>query len=200
MKIFPILLAVFLASHAQSAELAPKLKQTLLQGLNQICGDSWCAGDFEYKFQDLDCDFESGHCLIDLTVQSRDEVEYNDKGVEIFRKSFSERRYACDLSGFQSEGQLVDSSALPCSNAFYDALSSCIAETIAPVQNAIRFAWPLKQTSKDWNLSRVVDCPNLEESTRPLASEYAFTADDKRDFALIAALDRSGLDAAANPS
>lgn len=202
MKIISILLTLFMAStaFAEVKGLSFGEKKSLLKSLNQICGDSWCAGDFEYNFQAIDCDFTSGTCAIDLSVQSHDEIFYDDAGLESGRRAYPERRYACEVNGFGSKALVLDSSLSQYSEKLYGALSDCIAGRIAPVQNAIRFAWALDAAPKTWSLSRVVDCPSALEATRPLPSEYAFTAAMKEDFALIAALDRSGLDAAANPS
>jgi hypothetical protein len=202
MKFTAILVSLLLTAKAlsQGQDLSSISKQKILHSLNQICGDSWCAGDFEYKFQAIDCDFSSGHCAIALSVKAYDEIFFDDQGLETGRRSFGARRYACDVKGFESTASLLDSAQLQYSNALYEALSACITDSIAPVQNAIRFAWPLKDHWTKWNLTRVVRCPMEEEATRPLASEYAFTAAEISDFALIAALDRSGLDAAAHPS
>ncbi len=59
------------------ADLTPTESSTISEDLDNICGDSWCEGDFNWYVDNFNCSFEEKTCSVDLTL--RDEFYFDDE-------------------------------------------------------------------------------------------------------------------------
>ncbi len=63
-----LILALFGLSLTQvtlANDLSATQAQALLTEIDNICGDTWCEGDFNFSFNSLVCDFTKGECTLD---------------------------------------------------------------------------------------------------------------------------------------
>ncbi|HYX32454.1 MAG TPA: hypothetical protein VE954_05025 [Oligoflexus sp.] len=93
----------------------------LVHEIDNVCGDSWCAGDVNYRFEKLVC--QPSECYFDVSLWPRNEGNEQDR-----------RQYRCELKGFTSRNDLLRDATY--SDKLYDAVSSCI-------QNEITVKFPL---------------------------------------------------------
>jgi hypothetical protein len=53
---------------APAADLTSAQKATLLHTVDNLCGDTWCSGDYNFSFDAMTCDLAAGTCKMDLHV------------------------------------------------------------------------------------------------------------------------------------
>lgn len=104
--------------------LSPSQEATALKLIDDICGDTWCEGDHNFSFEQLECAKgcrgQAGSCRLTFRVFSHDtDIE---TGPTYTR--------SCRTEGFTGFGSLVEShgeyqSLVP---AYYDALTQCISQ------------------------------------------------------------------------
>lgn len=93
---------------------SPQENSRVFKAIDFICGDIWCEGYYEYKFQSFSCDKDSHHC--DLSFQF---IESVDDRVKIYSPI-----KVCRLDGIQSLDQImIDDEFLEFK--FIDKLSNC---------------------------------------------------------------------------
>lgn len=80
-------------------ELSPDQENRILSSLNNICGDTWCSGEYNLNFSSIKFreEFGSQHYVIGLLVQN----SYDDKA--------ETRQLSCNLEDLQLIQQLVHS-------------------------------------------------------------------------------------------
>lgn len=63
------LILAFLGLSLTQASFANDLsaadERSLVTEIDNICGDTWCEGDFNFSFNSLVCDFTKGECVLD---------------------------------------------------------------------------------------------------------------------------------------
>ena len=74
-KILILLAFIFvlpLSAAPTHLELSPEQENEILSSLNNVCGDTWCAGEFNLNFTSIKLSDASGsqYYVIDLLVQS----------------------------------------------------------------------------------------------------------------------------------
>jgi hypothetical protein len=103
--------------------LTPRQEATALQLIDDICGDTWCEGDHNFRFDRLDCERgcgrHAGTCQLTFRVFSHD--------TDIDTGPTYER--SCRTEGFRGFDSLVQTqgSYRGLQPAFYDSLSECIS-------------------------------------------------------------------------
>ena len=103
---------------AKNALTAAQAKTTL-RLIDDICGDTWCSGDYNFGFRRLLCVDAAHTCTLTLQVFPREGV------------SSSARSYwrSCKTSGFSGFSSLVDTAAngyQALHSDYYDALTECM--------------------------------------------------------------------------
>ena len=114
--------AATLASNA----LTQKQANTVLQLVDDICGDSWCEGDHNFHFDRIRCQpgcgvAHPGTCELSFRIFSYDSDL--ETGPTYAR--------TCKTPGFTGFGSLVDTAANGAQSLdwdYYDALSACISD------------------------------------------------------------------------
>lgn len=79
MKFLITALTLFSLSSYASAELTKSQLSQAAEDLDNICGDTWCEGDFNWSVDELRCDLAKGTCTVDLTL--KDTVAWDDEEI-----------------------------------------------------------------------------------------------------------------------
>jgi hypothetical protein len=94
---------------------------TVLKLIDDICGDTWCEGDYNFDFRALTCDSRRMTCTLRFQMFPWDTVA---SGSSAYSRS-------CETTGFSGFDSLVATapngyqSLVP---SFYDALTTCIGK------------------------------------------------------------------------
>ena len=103
--------------------LSPRQEATALKAIDDICGDTWCEGDHNFRFDRLECQKgcgrTAGSCQLTFRVFSYDtDLETGPTYVR-----------SCGTGGFTGFDSLVSTqgSYQSLEPAYYDALSECIS-------------------------------------------------------------------------
>ena len=110
--------------------LKPAQQTALLNEIDGVCGDTWCEGQFNYRFTSFEC--EKDLCSMELFMW-----DYYGEPKNIFTAATGSsgrlpaERVTCDMKGFRKYGDLMESThqgqpAL--SDKLYVAISDCIAK------------------------------------------------------------------------
>jgi len=110
-------------SLAKNALTAAQAK-TALGLIDQICGDTWCDGDYDFGFRRLTCSKAAGTCTLTLQVFPRE-------GVVSRARSYWRSCKTADFSGFDSLVNTGASGYQSLNNDYYDALSECLARVVS---------------------------------------------------------------------
>ena len=113
------LLFTFTSSYANpSKEIVQILndsdKNEILTLIDRVCADSWCAGDYDYKFKTFSCNEQSLNCTLGFSIIDRD--DHNKKP----------RNKRCLFKGISSKDMLLTGHNL--NEEFYDHLNICITD------------------------------------------------------------------------
>ena len=102
-------------------ELSPSQEKIALKLIDDICGDTWCEGDYNFDFRALACDLRRMSCTLRFQMFPWDTVA---SGSSAYSRS-------CETTGFSGFDSLVATapngyqSLVP---SFYDALTTCIGK------------------------------------------------------------------------
>jgi hypothetical protein len=119
------------ADAAQSAEalssnaLTKKQARTVLELVDNICGDTWCEGDHNFHFDQIQCKQACGGARVG-TCQLTFRIFPYDSDLETGPSYLR----TCKTTGFTGFSSLVDTAANGYQSLqwdYYDALSACIA-------------------------------------------------------------------------
>ncbi|MET0591937.1 MAG: hypothetical protein ABW133_04510 [Polyangiaceae bacterium] len=106
------------ANEAPAGALSRTESKTVLKLLDDICGDTWCEGDHDFRFLKIGCHESSATCTLFFLMFPYD----TSPSVASLR--------SCKTGNFAGFASLVetDSQGVPSLTAgYYDAISSCIA-------------------------------------------------------------------------
>ena len=119
-----------MAQAAPSGEfLTQDDKQRGLRAIDIICGDTWCEGDFGYKFQEINCDSSSKTCTVKMEISLHPEEEFNitDEGKNFTGSISTSHRVACTVKNVSSIADVLRPTPnLDLVDSFYTPLSDCI--------------------------------------------------------------------------
>lgn len=150
---FKVLLALFLGIQLGFAqETIPRsILNHVAQEIDNICGDTWCEGDFNWSFDNLNCDLAKGTCEMNLTLidqffldesrnarpverQIEDRKIYVDYLTKLLQGSYGENdedglqfHYPkkCIMAGFKTVEDVIDGTSY--SEKLYEAVSECVS-------------------------------------------------------------------------
>ncbi len=94
--------------------------KTLLRLIDNLCGDTWCDGDYNFGFRKVSCNKSAKTCTLTLQVFPRE-------GVPATAKSYWR---SCKTHGFRNFASLVvtaPSGYQSVQNDYYSQLTECIA-------------------------------------------------------------------------
>ena len=119
MAITVFLQAGFIPLRAWAKDLKPHTKQGLLKEMNNVCWDSWCAGNFILNFNSLDCDFNKSVCVV--------AIEY-----AMWRDIKSSFEVKCSIFAQSKKAVLANHFSFRISDYFYHQISRCVNFYEAP--------------------------------------------------------------------
>jgi hypothetical protein len=90
-------------------------KAEVIKIIDQVCADSWCSGDYDYKFSTFSCNENIATCTLGFKIIDRDakpgEVNYRNK--------------RCIFKGITSKEKIYFGTSL--NEEFYDQLNNCVS-------------------------------------------------------------------------
>lgn len=89
-------------------------KDHILHMIDEVCADTWCAGDYDYKFTSFNCNSDSRNCTLSFKIIDRDARGNEPK--EVLRR--------CNFKNVVGIKNIVDDDKL--NEEFYDQLNICI--------------------------------------------------------------------------
>jgi hypothetical protein len=92
---------------AAPASLTADQAKKVLESINELCGDTWCEGQFDWKFQALEC--KEGKCKLSFTATNQDTKKARKDSID-----FDVKGAMVDEDGDETDG-------------FSDALSAAIS-------------------------------------------------------------------------
>ena len=98
--------------------------KTALGLIDQICGDTWCDGDYDFGFRRLTCSKTAGTCTLTLQVFPRE-------GVASRARSYWRSCKTADFSSFDSLVTTGASGYQSLNNDYYDALTECLSRVVS---------------------------------------------------------------------
>jgi len=122
-------------SRAFAAEFLTKAQKTLiLREIDSICGDTWCEGDFNFKFNSIRCDAHSQRCNIHFELiesnGSRPQLIKVSETAQFVSKVSNSHPASCTIKNLRKVEDII-TSIRPgdgeLNDAFYSALTDCIS-------------------------------------------------------------------------
>ena len=90
-------------------------RSEVILAIDDICGDSWCEGDYNFKFTKLACDKINKSCELSFHF-----IKTNEQSAEIYSPV-----QICRFENIRNFNQLKDSK-YSLNEKFYDELTECI--------------------------------------------------------------------------
>lgn len=90
-------------------------KAEVIKLIDHICADSWCAGDYDYKFTKFSCNDTTLVCTLSFKIIDRDSKPGES----------SESNRRCIFKGISSIDDIIHESTL--TQEFYDKLNFCVS-------------------------------------------------------------------------
>lgn len=123
-----LLISALLASTSLSAKISNDFftasqKEAVINEIDNVCGDTWCEGDYNFKFNELACEKLTHTC--ELTFQF---IALDDNEVEKFSPI-----QVCRVENIKGFRDLMDNKHSLNEN-FYEAISDCISEKEGNIQ------------------------------------------------------------------
>lgn len=109
--------------HGDTGDLGAAQARAVLFELDQICGDTWCEGDFDFAFAKVTCHFDRSSCTITMRISPRQDA----RPVPIYWR-------ACKIGGVHAFPDLVDTAPTGASAlhpAFYEHMTTCTTQLVA---------------------------------------------------------------------
>ncbi len=100
--------------------LSPAQSKTVLRLIDDICGDTWCDGDYDFGFRRLTCSKTGRTCT--LTLQA-----FPIEGVAASQKSYWRSCKTPGFTGFTSLVNTAPNGYQSLTAGYYDVLSECIS-------------------------------------------------------------------------
>ena len=72
-QFFSSLLLALIAFPCQAATITKWQEKQVLKALTSYCANSWCEGDYDYKFKSLKCEAHADACRLGVVLVSRTE-------------------------------------------------------------------------------------------------------------------------------
>ncbi|MDQ3235793.1 MAG: hypothetical protein M3Q07_28630 [Pseudobdellovibrionaceae bacterium] len=110
------LLAAALANPTPATEA-----KTILKAIDNICGDTWCEGDFSYRFNKVILNPTNKSTRVLFTMSINDAIEI-DANTSIVKQKFD---VSCTVTGYSTFSEIMTSNDT-LNWDFYTGLGDCI--------------------------------------------------------------------------
>jgi hypothetical protein len=95
--------------------LSPVERSEVIRSIDDVCGDTWCEGDYNFKFNNFSCNFREKNC--DLTFYF---IKSDDQDVEIYSPL-----QVCHFDNITSIKH-IRNNRFSLNENFYDKITECI--------------------------------------------------------------------------
>ena len=128
-KLIIILTLLFSTSSFAKDFLTESQGQTVLTSIDNICGNTWCEGDFDFSFDEVICDSKTSSCKITMDLINMDAC-YDDNGDSIEGCIPARHTGSCTISGVSSFHDIIDAELdyEQLAWKFYENLTDCISD------------------------------------------------------------------------
>ena len=87
----------------------------VLQIIDRVCADSWCSGDYDYKFSTFSCNDNTAVCTLTFKIIDRDAKPPQN----------AVRNRRCIFKGLNTKEKILTGDNL--NEEFYDQLNICVS-------------------------------------------------------------------------
>ncbi len=94
---------------------------TILKAIDNICGDTWCEGDYSYRFHKVTLDTARNSTRVVFTMSIQDPSEIDSSAV-ILKQKFD---VSCNVAGYSSFATIMQTND-QLNWDFYTNLTDCI--------------------------------------------------------------------------
>jgi hypothetical protein len=118
MPLISLMLALW-GMPSDAATITKWQEKQVLTALSSYCGNSWCEGDFDYKFKSLKCKAKSDSCQLGFTLVNRSEK--------------TRMKSACEYSPVRNFREILKDAGGPeaLNDGFLEALDDCFEKAEA---------------------------------------------------------------------
>jgi hypothetical protein len=112
-------------SPAKADDLCRRDEKRVLFAIDQICGDTWCEGDYNFQFRKIRCNFTLGTCALEFRTapwKSGEDQDYN----------WGKSKF-CVIRDVNSMDQLIstDRPTAELKDAPYEQITECMNHLVA---------------------------------------------------------------------
>jgi len=104
--------------------LSPAQAAIALKLIDDICGDTWCSGDYNFGFRRLTCNQAAKSCTLTMQVFPREGVQSQKRSYWRSCKTFGFHGFSSLVSTMSNGYQSLD-------NDYYDALTECTSRIVS---------------------------------------------------------------------
>lgn len=103
-----------------SGGLTAKQAKAVLSELNDLCGDSWCEGDYLWDFKKIKCKFGDQTCTLTMMVTDWGIEEEGTEDIIYWR--------SCKMKGIGAHEEMVKGEGIAANltDAFVDIVNECV--------------------------------------------------------------------------
>ncbi len=94
---------------------------TILKAIDNICGDTWCEGDYSFRFHKVSLDTAKNSTRVLFTMSFNDPTEI-DSSAMILKQKFD---VSCDVAGYSTFAAIMEKND-QLNWDFYTSLTDCI--------------------------------------------------------------------------
>lgn len=94
---------------------------TILKAIDNICGDTWCEGDYSFRFRKVTLDTTKNSTRVLFTMSINDPVEVDSSAI-IVKQKFD---VSCDVAGYSTFAAIMDKND-QLNWDFYTSLTDCV--------------------------------------------------------------------------
>jgi len=109
------------SAELQKNALTSAEESTALKLIDDICGDTWCSGDYDFRFDSLRCCASSESCTLTLELLPRE-------GVPSPKRDYRRSCRTGDFTGFASLVATAPNGYQSLDQVYYATLTDCISE------------------------------------------------------------------------
>jgi hypothetical protein len=100
-------------------------EEAVLREIDNICGDTWCEGDFDFAFRTLDCKRSTHECVFKFDFLHRVYASGEDEPTQTFHIPAE-----CTFADIRSPSDVIETERgrITYTDRLYDLVNACISE------------------------------------------------------------------------
>ena len=117
-------------AHAATAKefLSAQEKKDALGAIDGTCGDTWCEGDYGYRFKDMSCDSILKSCQVkfEMIDGAKSELASIGETAEYIASEGTKHSVACTIKNLSKASDIL-APRRELTEGFYTSLTNCIS-------------------------------------------------------------------------